>query len=333
MLCESGSLLFLFLLLLCLQLYYHTVKNWFCQPLFVTLCWILPVPALRCGPEQIGVPHSFLNKEVDFLSYRTFFYLCNAFLTYSCLDISLIQRIAWYGSGSRRILSCSFSRRYFSTSNWSVPTTPTIISATCLMLLENLMKAFPMNVCSTLWQTAFFMESSWMTLAKCSGANVGILILKVVFQHADRVPMERCPDRTHPDWCLRRRLCLQSPFLRHDLLRLERRIFFYSVHALLPCWLLNLPGTYSHKWDSVPVVLFIFAWIFEDKSRKSCSAEQSRSFRYFLGSGAVVIWRKCSKNGCTPKFCQQIQKYRGKFSCTFSISRGWDALSRVQFLP
>ena len=87
-----------------------------------------------------------------------------------------IQRMYSYGSSSKRMSTLySFSRRYFSTSNCSTPTTPTMISSIPVLYSWKIWIA-PSCAISLmpLMNCLRFIVSSWRTRAKCSGAKVGI---------------------------------------------------------------------------------------------------------------------------------------------------------------
>ena len=75
--------------------------------------------------------------------------------------------------------------------------------------------------------------------------------------------------------------------------------------------------------------LFIFACILNTKAEKSFSTGSISSPSLFLGSGVVVILRKCFKKISTPKFVSADPKNTGVSfpSLTFSSSKAAPAIS------
>ena len=114
---------------------------------------------------------------------------------------------------------------------------------------------------------------------------------------------------------------------------------------LPPCiWNTSIPASNSPEQIRINAIrsrcaLFIFAWILNTNAEKSPSSIGSISpLSDFLGSGDVVILRKCFKNVSTPKFVRADPKNTGESSPLLTISwsssapaPSWSSISSSSF--
>ena len=98
-----------------------------------------------------------------------------------------------------------------------------------------------------------------------------------------------------------------------------RRIFFP------PCtWFTSIPASNFPEQIRINAILsrwalFILACILKTKAENFSSKGSTMPSRVFLGSGGVVIFKKCSKKVSTPKFVRAEPKNTGE-SCPLLTS-------------
>ena len=147
--------------------------------------------------------HSLIKISSGFPLRSWIFFMSDVPVSFATSTSSLfsIHLIYSYGSWSMRISTLySFSSLYFSTSNCSTPTTPTMISSIPLWSSWNICMAPSWAIWVIPFTNCFlFMVSTCLTLAKCSGAKVGIPSYFTSIPGAHTVsPIEKIPGSNTP---------------------------------------------------------------------------------------------------------------------------------------
>ena len=166
-----------------------------------------------------------------------------------------------------------------------------------------------------------FMVSIWRTLAKCSGAKVGIPSNWNFPPGAHKVsPMEKIPGSNTP---------MMSPAYASSMIFLlsaiscwgwVRRIFFPPW-----TWFTSIPASNFPEQIRMNAILslwalFMLAWILNTKAENFSSNGSTWPSRVFLGSGEEVIFKKCSRKVSTPKLVRAEPKNTGESSPRFTNS-------------
>ena len=168
-----------------------------------------------------------------------------------------------------------------------------------------------------------FMVSICRTRAKCSGAKVGIPS-NANFSDAVVIvsPMEKIPGSKTP---------IISPAYASSMIFRSWAIICWGWDKrIFRCpwiWVTSMPASNFPEQILIKAMrsrwaLFIFAWILKTNAEKSSENGSIVPISACLGSGEVVICRKCCKKVSTPKLVKAEPKNTGDNSpfATNSIS-------------
>ena len=176
-----------------------------------------------------------------------------------------------------------------------------------------------------------FIVSICLTLAKCSGANVGIPSnINFLLDEHIVSPIENMPGSNTP---------IISPAYASSTICLSCAIICCGCESLIffpPCtWLASIPAVNFPEHIRINAILslcalFILACILNTNAEKSSLNGSIGPAEELRGSGDVVISRKCCKNVSTPKLVRAEPKNTGVRSpaCTFARSNSALAPSR-----